>query len=128
MSNKNLELMKAISLVKKESYRLMAWIAITICNEEEYLKNREEYIKNKEFWITFDTLKEIMKDYGYEYSEDANRGLASSITGAYNHYRDERDRAKLEQRADSENLDSIRRAIAITFRDKDGNFAYDPEK
>jgi len=110
---RKVELMKEIAKVDDECYRLIAWIAITIYDEKEYLKNKEEYIKNQEFWITFSDLKILMNEYGLGYSEGGNRGLASDVGRAEEEYR--------------KTNEYIRHAIAVSFRNKDGNLAFNPD-
>lgn len=95
-----LELIKAIRLVEDERYQLMAKVAVALYEHDT--------------WITFDSLKSILKDHGFDYSEDQNRGLASSIKAAEEAYR-----AINEE---------IRHAIAVTYRNKNGELAFDVEK
>lgn len=55
--------------VNDERYQLIGEIAIALYS--------------KSIKISFDSLKAIMKDHGFEYSEDVNRGLAQSVRKAY---------------------------------------------
>lgn len=113
-----IELMKAISQVNDESYRLMAWLAITLYDQAKYEGNEND-------WITFSTLKTLMKDHGYEYLEGGNRGIASSVSTAQTYY------GQAEENADYNDklyLGYIRHAIAVSFRNKDGHISYDHEK
>jgi len=73
-------------------------------------------LKSAEIQITFDSLKSIMKDRGYDgYSETENVGFAKVVRAAHDAFKESGDCF-------------TRAAIAETFTDKDGNFAYDPEK
>ena len=113
------QLIEAISKVNDDSYRLMAWIAITF-----YSQDRNE--KEDNDWITFSTLKALMTNHGYEYSEGGNRGIASSVSAAQTYYGQAMENA--ENKNDKQCLEYIRHAIAVSFRNKDGYISYDPDK
>lgn len=92
-------MMEAIDKVEYDGYQLMARIAIALFFANE--------------WITFSELKIMMNDRGYEYSEGGNRGLASSVKTAEESYRNINE--------------DLRHAIAVSFRSKDGNLAFNPD-
>lgn len=114
-----INLMKEISKVDDASYRLMAWIAITL-----YDQNKNE--KEGSDWITFSTLKALMRDHGHEYSTEGNRGIASSVSTAQTYYGQAMENAANQN--EKQYLEYIRHAIAVSFRNKDGHISYDPDK
>lgn len=81
-----------MKIVNDERYQLIGEIAIALYS--------------KDVRISLDSLKSIMKDHGFDYSEDGNRGLASSVSAAYNAW---------------EKVDPvIHHAIAYTYTNKYG--------
>lgn len=116
-----LEIMKVINKVEYEGYRLMARIALALYDQEKYENGQ------KNDWITFSTLKTIMNENDYDYSEGRNnRGIASSVSAAQTKYGQAREDADDEK--EKESLEYIRHAIAVSFRNKDSEISYNPEK
>ena len=114
-------IMEAVDKVEYEGYQLMARIAIALYDQEKYDNDQQND------WITFSTLKAIMNDNGYEYSEGwNNRGIASSVKTAEEEYRAIRDQ-KAENSSEWLALEYIRHAIAVSFRNKDGQLAFNPD-
>jgi len=61
--------------------------------------------------ISFSALKQIMIDHGFEYSQESNRGIASSVKAAFYAW---------------EEIDPVvHHAIAYNFVGKDGKFAWE---
>ena len=106
-------MMEALDQVEYDGYQLMARIAIALFFANE--------------WITFSELKVMMNSRGYEYSEnEKNRGIASSVSAAQTKYGQARENAVSDE--EKESLEYIRHAIAVSFRNKDGEISYDSDK
>ena len=114
------EIKKVIEKVSDQDYQLMARIALA-------LYDQEKYDKNEKFWITFSALKTIMNESGCDYSDGwNNRGIASSVSAAQTKYGQAREDAVNDE--EKESLEYIRHAIAVSFRNKDGEISYNPDK